>query len=261
MTIRKHTQPLGWAVGIARLVIKPAMLTLTKRDWRGGESLPASGGCVVVLNHISYADPLVSAHLIYDHGRVPRYLGKAGLWKKKWLGAMLTNARQIPVERLTSTAVGAFDAAVEAVNQGEMVVVYPEGTITRDPDLWPMVGKTGAARIALATRCPVIPLGQWGAQELMPPYTGSLKISLRRPTVHLLVGDPLDLSDLYADEVTPEAVAEATTRIMAAITDLVAQLRHQVAPPERFDPKIAGVHEIGDPHRPHDPTPPKKDKA
>ena len=53
---------------------------------------------------------------------------------------------------------------------GECVVVYPEGTITRDPDLWPMVGKSGAARIALATGCPVIPIGQWGAQEVLAPY-------------------------------------------------------------------------------------------
>jgi len=75
----------------------------------------------------------------------------------------LRAAGQIPVERLSKNAIGAFDAAVQAVRAGECVVVYPEGTLTRDPDLWPMVGKSGAARIALETGAPVIPIGQWAA--------------------------------------------------------------------------------------------------
>ena len=88
---------------------------------------------------------------MYDHGRLPRYLAKAGLFKNKFLGFFLRSAGQIPVDRRRKNAAGAFDAAVAAVRDGECVVVYPEGTITRDPDLWPMVGKSGAARIALAT--------------------------------------------------------------------------------------------------------------
>ena len=125
----------------------------------------------MVFNHISHVDPLTAAHFVYDHGRIPRYLAKSGLFKNKALGAFLRGAGQIPVERLSKNADGAYDAAVAAVRAGECVVVYPEGTITRDPDLWPMTGKSGAARIALATGCPVIPVGQWGAQELLPPYT------------------------------------------------------------------------------------------
>ena len=71
------------------------------------------------------------------------------------------------MQRQSAQSADALLAAVEAVGQGRAVVIYPEGTITRDPDLWPMAGKTGAARIALRTGCPVIPIGQWGAQELM----------------------------------------------------------------------------------------------
>ena len=78
---------------------------------------------------------------------------------------------------------------------GECVVVYPEGTITRDPDLWPMAGKSGAARIALATGCPVIPIGQWGAQDLLAPYAKKPDLFPRKP-VTMKVGDPVDLSDL-----------------------------------------------------------------
>ena len=101
-------------------------------------------------------------------------------------------AGQIPVERASSTAVGAYDAAVAAVRAGECIVVYPEGTITRDPDLWPMVGKSGAARIALETGCPVIPVGQWGAQELLAPYAKKPDLFPRK-TIHIVVGDPVDL--------------------------------------------------------------------
>lgn len=249
MTVRQRTTPLGWAIGTARLIIKPAMLALTKRDWIDGTKIPADGGCLVVVNHLSYADPLVTAYFFYEHGRVPRYLAKAGLWRNKFLRPLLDNAQQIPVERLTSTAVGAFDAGVAAVQRGELVVVYPEGTITRDPELWPMVGKSGAARIALATQCPVIPLGQWGVQELMPAYRGKLKISLKRPMVHLKVGEPIDLSDLYGQEVTTEVIAQATDRIMAAVTEIVEELRDDTAPAQRFDPRAAGVREIGNPNQ------------
>ena len=156
----------------------------------------------MVFNHISEVDPLIAAHVLCDHGRLPRYLAKAGLFKNKFLGFFLRSAGQIPVERLSKNAAGAFDAAVAAVRAGECVVVYPEGTITRDPDLWPMVGKSGAARIALETRAPVIPIGQWGAQELLAPYARKPDLFPRK-RITMKVGDPVDLSDLAAQEHTP----------------------------------------------------------
>ncbi len=170
MTVRKLKQKRGWAFSVGVAIVKPALLATTIRDWDGGENIPESGGFILVLNHISHLDPFMAAHLVYDHGRLPRYLAKSGLFKNKLLGYFLRSAGQIPVERLSKNAVGAYDAAVAAVRAGECVVVYPEGTITRDPDGWPMIGKTGAARIALETGCPVIPVGQWGAQQLLAPY-------------------------------------------------------------------------------------------
>ena len=110
-----------------------------------------------------------------------------------------------------------------AVDHGECVVVYPEGTLTRDPDLWPMTGKTGAARIALATGAPLIPLGIWGPQEVLPPYERKFRI-LPRKTMHVLAGPPVDLSDLVDRGVDTETLRAATDRLMAAITGLVEQL-------------------------------------
>ena len=117
------------------------------------------------------------------------------------------------------------------------MVVYPEGTITRDPGLWPMRGKSGAARIALETGCPVIPVGQWGAQELLAPYAKKPDLFPRKKIV-MLVGDPVDLSDLATKERTHEVVQQATDRIMAAVTHLVEEIRGETAPAERFDTQV-----------------------
>src|SRR6476620_169766 len=182
---------------VAAVILKPTLLSATSRTWIDGEKIPARGGCIVVINHISHIDPLLAAHFVYDHGRLPRYLAKSGLFKNKTLGGVLRAAGQIPVERLCKNAIGAFDAAVQAVRDGECVIVYPEGTLTRDPNLWPMTGKSGAARIALATGAPVIPVGQWGAQELLAPYAVKPDLFPRKQiTMH--VGEPVDLSDLVA---------------------------------------------------------------
>ena len=248
MKVRKLQQKRGWAWNIAVPLVKPLLLATTTRTWVGGEKLPETGGCIVVFNHVSHVDPLIAAHFVYDHGRLPRYLAKSGLFKNRVLGFFLTAAGQIPVERLTKSAVGAYDAAVAAVRNGECVVVYPEGTLTRDPAQWPMTGKTGAARIALETGCPVIPVGQWGPQQLLAPYARRPHLFPRKH-ITMRAGDPVDLSDLVALPRTPEVVQQATDRIMAALTEQVALIRGEVAPAERFDPRRAGVRQIGNPNK------------
>lgn len=248
MTVRKLQQKRGWTFNIAVPIVKPTMLTIAGRTWIDGEKIPASGGCIIAVNHISHIDPLLSAHFVYDHGRLPRYLAKSGLFKNKALAGFLRSAGQIPVERLTRNAVGAFDAAVQAVRDGECVVVYPEGTLTRDPGLWPMHGKSGAARIALETGCPVIPVGQWGAQGLLPPYSMRLRL-VPRQHIHMKAGDPVDLSDLVTQPRSAATINEATKRIMAAIVQLVAELRGEVPPSELYDPHTSGVRPIGNPRK------------
>jgi len=237
----------GWAWAFAVPIVKPVLLATTKRRWIDSEKLPAEGGFLLVINHISEVDPLIVAHIVWDHGRKPRYLAKSSLFKNKLLGFFLRAAGQIPVYRASKDAVGAYEAAVAAVHAGQCVVVYPEGTITRDPGLWPMVGKSGAARIALATGAPVVPVGQWGAQRLLAPYAKKPDLFPRK-LISMKVGDPVDLSDLTGDQST-RAVNEATTRIMAAITELVADVRGETAPAERFNPRTAGVSEFGNPHK------------
>lgn len=247
--VRQLQQKRGWAWSTVVAIAKPPLLALTRRNWIDGEKIPATGGCIIAMNHVSHLDPLTLGWFLYDHGRLVRYLTKEALWHVPVLKYIVADAGQIPVKRMSEGAVSAFDAAVEAVDAGECVGVYPEGTITRDPDRWPMRGKTGAARIALATGCPVIPVGQWGVQDLLPAYSSRPHVFPRK-TLSYKAGDPVDLSDLQGKPVTAEVLHEATDRIMAAITGLVEDLRGETAPAQRFDPKASGVVEIGNPRKP-----------
>lgn len=243
---RRMQERRGRAFTLAVGIVKPTLLALTRRDWSGGMELPAHGGAVLAVNHVSHLDPLTTAHFVYDHGRLPRYLAKAELFDVPVLGAFMRGAGQIPVHRLSGEASKAFASAVEAVRRGEIVIVYPEGTITRDPELWPMVGRTGAARIALTADVPVIPVAQWGAQDILYPYDTKPHL-FPRHRIQVHAGPPVDLDDLRRSDVTPELLHEATDRIMGAITRLLEEVRGERAPEQRFDPKAAGVRAIGNP--------------
>ncbi|WP_105970629.1 lysophospholipid acyltransferase family protein [Streptomyces geranii] len=226
----------GFWYRLAEVIVKPPLLVLIKRDWRGMEHIPAAGGFITAVNHNSHVDPFAYAHFQYNSGRVPRFLAKSGLFKKGFVGTMMRGTGQIPVYRETTDALSAFRAAIDAVERGECVVFYPEGTITRDPDQWPMTGKTGAARVALQTRCPVIPVAQWGANELLPPYTRKLNV-LPRKTHHVLAGPPVDLTRFYGKEMSPDLLKEATEVIMAAVTRQLEEIRGAKAPKTPYDPR------------------------
>jgi 1-acyl-sn-glycerol-3-phosphate acyltransferase len=243
---------IGSAFRVLVVLLKPLLIVFTKRDWRGASNIPAEGGLIVVSNHMTYADPLAIGHFLYDNGRAPRFLAKASLFKAPVLGRLLRGAGQIPVHRASKDASLAFRDAVAAVNEGKTIVVYPEGTITRDPDLWPMVGKSGAARIALTTGAPVLPIAQWGAHELLAPYGKKPKL-LPRKTMHVIAGPPVDLSDFAGRELTVEVLRTATDRIMDAITAQLAELREARPPATRFVPGsddkrgvVEGANSTGD---------------
>jgi 1-acyl-sn-glycerol-3-phosphate acyltransferase len=212
------------------------MRPLTRRDWQDQHKIPQTGGVLFVVNHISNADPLAVGQFLAFSGRWPRFLAKSSLFDVPIVGRVLRACGQIPVQRQSPAAADALAAAVHAVELGQAVTVYPEGTITRDPGLWPMAGRTGAARICLQTGCPVIPIGQWGAQEIMPGTRIGLPRLLPRKTLRFKAGDPVELDDLRSHEVTSPILIEATDRIMDAITSLVADLRGGVPPSQRFDP-------------------------
>lgn len=224
--------------GFIVAVLRPLLMVLTRRDWRGVERLPRSGGVILAVNHLSYTDPLLIGHLCYDNGRIPRFLAKIELFRLPVVGVVLRGAGQIPVYRRSANASLALRAAVDALQAGECVVIYPEGTTTKDPDYWPMLAKTGVARLALLSGSPVIPVAQWGAQQIMGH---DRKLHLRRTDVHLAVGEPVDLSPWQGKDLTVDNLRAATDLVMSTLRAMVSELRGEPAPERVFDPRTLHV--------------------
>ncbi|MBD0672695.1 lysophospholipid acyltransferase family protein [Streptomyces sp. CBMA156] len=228
----------------AAVLVKPVTTALVKPDWRGWEHVPRNGGFIAAVNHNSIIDPVIYAHWQYNSGRPPRILGKSSLFSIPFIGFMLRKTGQIPVFRESTDAAQAFRSAIDAVNGGQCVQFYPEGTLTRDPDLWPMTGKSGVARVALMTGAPVIPVAHWGAHEIIPPYgragVGKGRFNLfPRHRVTVTAGPPVDLSRYQGQELTAQVLADATEDIMTAITAVLAEVRGEEPPAERYDMRRA----------------------
>jgi len=224
---------LGFVYRFVVVVLKPWLVLITKRDYRDVENLKFDGGIIAAMNHNSWFDPFVVAQFMWDNDRPPKFLAKAAIFKVPVIGQLVYLAGQIPVYRESRQAKIAVRGAISAVEKGEAVVISPEGTLTRDPNLWPMEGKTGAARIALATKAPVIPVAHWGAHLVLAPYSKKLKLFPRK-TMIVAAGKPVDLSDLYDQEITVDVLKIATSRIMDAITNELAIIRNQTPPAERL---------------------------
>jgi 1-acyl-sn-glycerol-3-phosphate acyltransferase len=212
------------------MVVKGVLTVWNRRDWRGMEHLAGGGGAIIVANHISHADPLVCAHFIYDAGRWPQFLGKASLFRVPVIGWLLHKAGQIPVERGTAEAAKSLETLRVAIKDGGTVVIYPEGTTTRDADLWPMRGKTGAARLALATGAPVIPIAMWGPEKMFDPRTSKVNLRPRIP-VTVVAGPPVDLGRFAGASPTSSTLAEMTDEMMLRVRDLLAEIRGATPPP------------------------------
>lgn len=238
----KHRPSWFWALAVFTV---PGLRFSTRLHIRNPEKLPDTGAYIMAPNHFSNIDPLITAYAAWRLGRAPRFLAKASLFRIPIAGWLLAKSGQIPVERggRQSGAVP-LKSAQELVESGRGVIVYPEGSLTRDPDLWPMRGKSGAARLALETGLAVIPVAHWGTQHLMARY--SKKVRLFPPThIDVVFGDPVDLSAWAGRAHDKVALQEATDVIMAAITALVAQLRDEVPPDQRWDPRKHDQSETG----------------
>ena len=228
---------IGFWYRLAVVILKPPLLLLTRHHWWGWEHVPPSGGVIVAANHISHVDPMVLADaIVFSTRRLPRYLAKASLFEGNGLvGRTMRGAHQIPVHRNTADASAALKDAVTALHQGELIAIYPEGTVSRDPLKWPMAGRTGVARLALLSGAPVVPVAQWGAQEILDSYRTSGLHLLPRHDMRVLAGSPVDLSPWKDKELTTQVLHEATDAIMAAIRSLLEEVRGQPAPAEVYD--------------------------
>ncbi|MBG6083563.1 lysophospholipid acyltransferase family protein [Zhihengliuella flava] len=224
--------------GIVAGIARPLLNVLLSKRWEGFEHQP-TGGYIACPNHLTEIDPLVVGHAVYGAGRLPRFLAKESLFKIPVVGMVLRKTRQIPVARSSKGANASLQAAQELISNDGVAIVYPEGTLTRDPDLWPMRGRTGAARLALQTGAPVVPVAHWGAQELLPRYAKKLHVFPRKRVV-VRMGPPVDLEDLRGKPLTKTVLLEATDRIMRAVSAEMESLRGETAPAELWDPAAQG---------------------
>lgn len=231
-TARMPRRGRGLCYGMAIEALWPPLACFTRLDLGGHEHLPSRGGVLLAANHLSFADPVLLTAYALAGGRVPRYLAKASLWRVPVVGRVMAGGRHVPVERGSVSAVDAYAAAVRAVDDGQCVVFFPEGTFTDDPAHWPSRGKTGLARVALATGAPVVPVALWGTQRLLPRGAWLPRL-LPRTTLRVRAGAPVPLADLRGDGAAagdPAAARIATARVMAAVTDQLAALRGEPAP-------------------------------
>lgn len=240
---RKREKTFGWRL-IAAVVI-PLLLLVARFRIREGERIPREGAFILAPNHYSNLDPVTTGYVLWKLGRVPRFLAKASVFRIPVIGAILRKTGQIPVERNGGGRTGQpLAAAARLVEDGLAVIIYPEGTLTREPELWPMRGKSGAVRMALEHDVPIIPMAHWGVQQILPRYSKKLSLFPRK-TVEAIVGEPVDLSPWRGRPVTHELLAEATEAVMVEITRLLEQLRGEQAPGERWDPSMHGQAETG----------------
>jgi 1-acyl-sn-glycerol-3-phosphate acyltransferase len=221
------------ALAFAVLVVYPVASVLFRLRYRHGDRIPPTGPVLLVANHVSILDPLACARLVWDNGRTPHFLAKESVFRG-WAGPLLRAAGQIPVARFTAEAHEALHAAEADLAAGNLVVIYPEGSVTRDPAWWPMQARTGVARLALTTGAVVVPVAQWGPQRVHDYHARKLRLRLRTPADYL-VGEPVDLSAQRArlgagQPLSGDLLRETTDLIMTRVRDLLAELREEPAP-------------------------------
>ncbi|MGN6175664.1 MAG: lysophospholipid acyltransferase family protein [Streptosporangiaceae bacterium] len=227
----------AWRRG-TEIVLPPLIRAVMKRDWHGQEHIPREGGVIIAPNHLSYADWAAVALFAYQACRYPAFLIKSPVFDVKLIGPFLRSVGQLPVSRGQIDAALVLKDAERSLRAGECLIVYPEGTATRDPALWPMVARTGVARLALVTGAPVIPVAHWGAQVILP-YGSKRPHLVPRHLVKMLAGPAVDLSGYAGRPLDREVLRAATAAVMADITGLLAQLRGEPAPAVPFDPAAA----------------------
>jgi 1-acyl-sn-glycerol-3-phosphate acyltransferase len=211
--------PIGWLVGRSR--------------FEGKEHIPSTGGALLVANHISHLDPIFSGLVVHRARRVPRFLAKNSLWSKPVLGWAMRGSGQIPVYRESADAQHSLREGTRALTEGKVVVIYPEGTITRDPEGWPMLARTGVARLALSADVPVVPFVHWGTRDVYDGYKRKFRPLPRKP-ITVRCGEPVDLTAYRGRPLDAALLREVTDVIMYRVQELLAEVRQEEAPVHFF---------------------------
>jgi 1-acyl-sn-glycerol-3-phosphate acyltransferase len=238
----------GWRL-FTKIILPPLIHSAMKCDFSGKENLAGRGGMILAGNHLSYADWAAMALFSYESGHYPVFTIKSPVFDVKIIGPLMRTLGQLPVYRGRSDAALLLKDAEQRLSRGACVIFYPEGTASRDPEQWPMVARTGVARLALTTGAPVVPVACWGAQVILP-YGDKRPKLFPRKTVQVAAGPPVDLSAFKDQPLTAQTLRGATEAIMADITKLLAGLRGEEPPAVPYDPRakraVAGEPDAGE---------------
>ncbi len=223
----------GFWVGFAAVFFYPIGWLSGRNRFEGLANIPGEGGVLVVANHVSHLDPIFSGLVVHRARRVPRFLAKNSLWSVPVLGVVLRGTEQIPVYRESADAQRSLRDGTAALLDGKVVVIYPEGTITRDPQGWPMHSRTGVARLALSADVPVVPVVHWGTREVLDGYHKKFRPLPRKP-ITVRCGEPVDLSAYRGRPLDAGLLREVTDLLMGRVRDLLADVRGEQAPASFF---------------------------
>ncbi|MGH3282631.1 lysophospholipid acyltransferase family protein [Mycobacterium sp.] len=187
------------------IVVPPVVaVNGTKVTYQGLENIPEHGGAVIALNHTSYVDWLPASLAALRRRRRLRFMIKAEAQQVKAINFVIKHIKLIPVDR--AAGADAYAVAVQQLKAGELVGLHPEATISRSYELRPF--KTGAARLALEARVPIIPMIVWGAQRIWPKDQPK-NLFLNKVPISVAIGSPLSptgdaerLSTLLRDVMT-----------------------------------------------------------
>ncbi|HEX6684490.1 MAG TPA: lysophospholipid acyltransferase family protein [Candidatus Limnocylindrales bacterium] len=212
--------PVLYTIGM--LTAGPAIRQLWRPKVEGLEHVPATGGAIFCGNHISVADEFFLGAVInrpIAFWAKEEYFVTPGLTGLFYKGLM-NGLGAIPVHRAGGrAALSAFDAAIPHLQNGGLVCVYPEGT--RSPDGRLYRGRTGAARLALASGVPIIPVGTVGTDKVQP--IGQVMPTVKRGEVTIKFAKPIDVSEWQEADSASTAAREITDKLMSTIQSLTGQ--------------------------------------
>jgi 1-acyl-sn-glycerol-3-phosphate acyltransferase len=211
-----------WRLGV--VVLGAAARVSFRIRVHGIERVPAAGPVVVASNHVSVLDGIALALVIGQRRRrMTRFLTAAEFFRKPLYAWALRLYRQIPIRRGEGDE-GALDAAVRTVREGALAGIFPEGKVNPSPEGALQRGRTGVARVALATGAPVVPVGIWGTQHRWPrsglrwerPFRTTIALEFGPPVMGW--GDPDSPQDAQrVTELVMERIEEGVDRARAAV--------------------------------------------
>lgn len=204
-------------------LVYPPVIVLVKSLWRylglsfdfqGDENVPRKGGAILAINHVGYFDFALTGTAALPAGRYVRFMAKKEIFANKIAGPLMRGMHHINVDRENGAA--SFVAALRALKSGEIIGIFPEGTISTSFEIKAL--KSGAVRLAMGAGVPVIPTVIWGSQRV---WTKGVKRNLRREHIPISVvfGEPITYARADDLEIAESELRETLLAMLRQVQD------------------------------------------